>query len=355
MNYQPPYSITPQVLRLVAEVVELVTRWSLLEGSAMTQHVHQLRRNNRILTIQASLAMEHERLSVLQVGSLFDGIPVEGLPRDMQEVRNAVAAYGQLPAWQPQFQADLLAAHGLMMAGMADDAGNYRRGGASMSGTQGRACMAPPARWITRLMEDLLAWLASADVHPLIAGCVFHYEFSCIHPFSDGNGRLGRLWQTLIFSRWQPVLAYLPVEPVIGERKEGYQRAMAEADGAEDATPFLEFMLQAVLDTMIDVLLRASEKACEEVSEKTSEKNFQTSSEKASEKMTEKVSVKLSEKTSEKIMAALHLDRSMTIAELAITLSVSTRSIERNLQGLQEAGRLRRIGAARGGQWEVLE
>jgi Fic family protein len=312
MSYEPPYTITPHIVQQVAEIVELVTRWSVPGDDAMAP---QLRRNNRIRTIQASLAIENNTLSIEQVTAVLDGKPVIGLPREIQEVRNAFVAYEQLSHWHSHSSEDLLAAHGVLMAGLVDDAGHYRRGGVGIYSDQGLVHMAPPAGRVYELMANLLGWLASAPMHPLIASCIFHYEFEFIHPFADGNGRMGRLWQTLILSRWQPMLAYLPVETVIKVRQAAYYEALAAADKVGDSTSFIEFMLQALLDAMTEVLI----------------------------------------KTSEKIIHALDHNHTMTIAELAKTLGLSTRSIERNLQKLQKEGRLRRIGPARGGYWDVVK
>lgn len=320
MSYQPPYTITPQIVQQVADIVELVTRWSYSDDSALTP---QLRRNNRIRTIQASLALENNTLSIEQVTDVLDGKAVVGLPREIQEVRNAFAAYEQVSKWQPRSQSDLLAAHGLFMKGLVDDAGHYRKGGVGIYSDKGLVHMAPPAKMLSGLMADLVEWLASAPVHPLIASSVFHYEFEFIHPFADGNGRMGRLWQTLILSKWEPILAYLPVESVIRMRQTAYYEALAEADRIASATPFIEFMLQALHDAMTEVLI--------------------------------KTSVITSGKTSGKIIDALNKNCFMTIPELAHMIGISTRSIERNLQKLQKDGRLRRIGPPKGGHWEVLK
>jgi Fic family protein len=141
------------------------------------------------------------------------------------------------------------------MQGMVDDAGRWRHSGVGIYQEQQLVHMAPPASQVQRLMSDLLDWLKRSTVHPLVASCVFHYEFEFIHPFSDGNGRMGRLWQTLILSNWKPALAYLPVETVIRNQQSEYYSALSAADQASDATGFVEFMLQALLASMQEVVL----------------------------------------------------------------------------------------------------
>lgn len=207
-KYQPPLTVTPTMLALVADISEQVGVLTANREAALTP---QLRRGNRIRTIQASLAIENNTLSVEQVTAVLDGKRVLGLPREIQEVRNAFCTYEAMGNWRPERQADLLAAHKSLMAGLIDNAGHFREGGVGIYREQRLLHMAPPASRLQPLMHDLLAWLGASDWHPLISSCVFHYEFEFIHPFADGNGRMGRLWQTLILSRWRPVLAYLPV------------------------------------------------------------------------------------------------------------------------------------------------
>lgn len=178
-KYQPPLTLTPRMLALAAEIGERVGHLSALHEGALTP---QLRRGNRIRTIQASLAIENNTLSVEQVTAVLDGKRVLGLPREIQEVRNAFSAYEVMPEWQPSLRDDLLAAHALLMHGLIDDAGSYRRGGVGIYRGERLLHMAPPANRVPQLMDDLLAWLSRCELHPLIASCVFHYEFEFIHP-----------------------------------------------------------------------------------------------------------------------------------------------------------------------------
>ncbi len=250
-SYQPPYTITPAILNLVAEIGEMVGRYTVLAEQNLTP---LLRRENRLRTIQASLAIENNTLTLEQVTAVIDGKRVLGHPREIQEVRNAFAAYEAMDGWQPTSQADLLAAHGLLMSALIDGAGILRAADVGIFRGEQLVHMAPPANRIPHLMSDLLSWLERTNEHPLVASCVFHYELEFIHPFADGNGRMGRLWQTLILRNWKPLLAYLPVETVIRERQEAYYRVLAEADARADATPFIEFMLSAVRDTLREVV-----------------------------------------------------------------------------------------------------
>ncbi|MDO9163716.1 MAG: Fic family protein [Methylococcaceae bacterium] len=325
-GYQPPYSITANIFNAVAEISELLGRWSASHQGALSP---QLRRDNRLRTIQASLAIEHNSLSLEQVTAILEGKQVLGLPREIQEVRNAFAAYEQLPHWQATNGEHLLAAHERLMVGLIDNAGQWRSGGVGIFRGKELVHMAPPAAQIPRLMVDLLGWLATTDAHPLIASCVFHYEFEFIHPFSDGNGRLGRLWQTLILSQWRAEMAYLPVESIIRDQQNEYYRVLGVADLASDCTIFVEFMLDALAQAL------------------------QTGIASSPSTMSGEMSVKLSGKTPLAIVQALQQNPELTIPTLATQLGVSSRTIERHLQKLQQQGLLKRMGSAKGGYWQV--
>ncbi len=242
-TYQPPFTLTPRVLALVADIGEMLGRLAVRQG---TPAPPELRRKNRLKTIHASLAIENNSLTLEQVTAVLAGKRVLGPPKELQEVRNAFAAYESLGGWKPWSSKDLLAAHKLLMHGLMDRPGRFR--GRAVGIAQGSRVvhLAPPAERVTGLMNDLLAWLKITDAHPLIASCVFHYELEFIHPFEDGNGRMGRLWQTLILSRWKPLLAWLPVETVIRARQADYYAALAASDKAGNSAIFIEFMLSAM-------------------------------------------------------------------------------------------------------------
>lgn len=243
MSYQPPYSITPAIVTLVAEISETLGRMSLA-----TDDNFRLRRSNRIRTIQGSLAIEGNTLTVEQITAVLAGKPVVAPPREIQEVRNALAAYEQLQHWQAHNERDLLQAHRLLMQGLTDDAGNYRSSGVGVMQGNQVIHMAPPAKRVPGLMRDLLMWLGGSEEHPLIRSSVFHYEFEFIHPFADGNGRMGRLWQTLMLSQWKPLFAWLPVESMVHDHQSGYYQALQQSTERTDSAPFIAFILQRIME-----------------------------------------------------------------------------------------------------------
>lgn len=250
-DYHPPYRLTNRIVTLVAEISEYLGKWSMTPGSQSPQ----LRRNNRIKTIQASLAIENNTLTIEQITALLEGKRVLGLPQEIQEVRNAFTAYQQLEIWHPHRLTDLLAAHKTLMLGLVDNPGTLRAGNVGIYREQHLLHMAPPASRVPELITSLFRWLSQQQEHPLITSCIFHYEFEFIHPFTDGNGRMGRLWQALLLSQWKPILAYLPVESVIKERQEDYYHALSQSDALSDSTIFIEFMLTSLSIAIREIML----------------------------------------------------------------------------------------------------
>lgn len=246
--YEPPFTITSLALRTIADISEAVGRISAQNDGFLDL---RLRRLNRIRTIQGSLAIEGNTLSEEQITAILDGKHVIAPPREIQEARNAIAAYDQLEEWNPENEKDLLKAHGVLMADLIDNAGRYRQSGVGVMGEKAVVHMAPPAGRVPQLMGDLFHWLQKADHHPLIASSVFHYEFEFIHPFADGNGRMGRLWQTLILSRWNPLFLRIPVESLVYANQQKYYDALQQSTQQGLVTPFLEFMLTMIRDAVL--------------------------------------------------------------------------------------------------------
>jgi Fic family protein len=242
-TYQPPYTITPEILNRVAVISEAIGRLTVLTDRARAL---RLRRINRIRTIHGSLAIEGNMLSEAQITAILDGKRVIAPPREVQEVKNALAAYDRFESWRPEAQKDLLEAHRILMSGLIDEAGIYRRGGVGVMTGSRVIHVAPPADRVPQLLGDLFRWLATTDAHPLIAGSVFHYEFEFIHPFADGNGRMGRLWQSLILARWNPLFADIPVESLVFEHQAEYYQALQESTQHTDSAPLIAFMLRMI-------------------------------------------------------------------------------------------------------------
>ena len=241
---KPPYTITPDILFRIEEIGEAIGR-----ATGISQDL-RLRRINRILTIRGSLAIEGNILSEEQVSTILDGKPVIAPLRDIQEARNAIKAYDQYQQWNPASEADLLRAHEILMIGLLDAPGQYRRRDIGVMGGGEVHHIGPPPGRVPQLMANLLAWLGSTDEHPLIASSVFHYEFEFIHPFEDGNGRMGRLWQTLILTRWKPLFAHIPVESLVHARQSDYYKAIRQSSSEGESTPFIAFMLEIIPEAM---------------------------------------------------------------------------------------------------------
>ena len=326
-NYQPPFSFTAQIVEQVSRISEALGVWRARSESTLTP---MLRRGNRIQTIQASLAIEHNTLTVEQVSAVIDGKPVMGPPREIQEVRNAFAAYEKMAQWQPTREADLLEAHGLLMLGLVEDLGRYRSRGVGVYQGETLVHMAPPANQVERLMENLLNWLSATDLPPLVASCLFHYEFEFIHPFSDGNGRMGRLWQTLILAQWRPELAWLPVESVVRDQQQAYYDALGQADDKAQATPFVEFMLGA-LELSLQQAIDADDGVNEEVSDG--------------------VKTKLDE-IDEQILAHIRQNPHITQEQLVDLTGKSLSTIQRRIRKLRQLY-IERIGSDKTGYWRV--
>ena len=260
--YMPPYSVTDKIVRLVAEISEQV-------GVATAKHEGTvspyLRRDNQIRTIHSSLAIENNSLSLAQVTDVINGKRILGAPNEIREVKNAYEAYSILLSFDPFDIDDLLNAHKILMLDLTNESGRFRSGGIGVFAGKRLVHMAPPADLVPKLTSDLLNWVRNSDAHPLIKSCVFHYEFEFIHPFADGNGRMGRMWQTLLLSRWKPVFNWLPVETLIRERQDEYYKVLAVADKAADSTAFIEFMLCVIRDALCEII--QTEQVREQVTE----------------------------------------------------------------------------------------
>lgn len=322
--YIPPFTVSAEAINLIAEISGQIERYAIrLEQ----EDGLLLRKVNRIKTIHSSLAIEGNTLNEDQVRDIIDGKTVVAPIKEIQEVKNAIATYNLYPTLNPYSVKDLLKAHGVMMQALIDDAGRFRRGGVGVFSEQGLVHMAPPAERVPFLMDDLFAWLQSSKDHLLIRSCVFHYEFEFIHPFIDGNGRTGRLWQSLILGRLHPLFEHLPVENMVYANQQAYYDAITASTHAGQSGPFIDFMLNEIYKTL---------------------KSHQ------GEELTD-VGNNVGNNVGNKEMIILDAIRkrpTVTTPQLAELLGVTKRQCERILSNMKQQGLLRRVGT-KGGHWEI--
>lgn len=251
-NKKPPFEITNAMIDHVAEIAELVGR---LTSTNQLSANPTLRRANRIRTIYGSLAIEQNTLTLEQVTAVLNGKQVLAPPKDIAEVKNAYEIYERLDELDPYSVDDLMTAHGIMTRGLVDESGMFRTRPVGVVDQEGHVLhFGTLPQYVPDLVMELLDWVKNSDVHMLIRSCVFHYEFELIHPFADGNGRVGRLWHTLLLSKWNPAFAWLPVESIIHDRQQEYYAAINASNDAGESTVFIEFMLSAIKASLIDAI-----------------------------------------------------------------------------------------------------
>ena len=252
INQKPPFEITNQIIDYVAEIAELVGRLTVFSPLSTSP---TLRRANRIRTIHGSLAIEQNTLSLEQVTAVLNGKHVLAPPKDIAEVKNAYEIYARLDELDPYSVDDLLTAHGIMTRGLVEESSVFRTRPVGIVDSEGHVLhFGTLPQYVPDLVMELLDWAKTGEVHMLIRSCVFHYEFELIHPFADGNGRVGRLWHTLLLSKWNPAFAWLPVESIIHDRQQEYYDAINVSNDAGETTVFIEFMLSAIKASLMDAI-----------------------------------------------------------------------------------------------------
>ena len=257
-DYKPPFTITNEILAYVSSISEKVGRISAISNLESKPH---LRRNNRIKSIHSSLKIEANSLSLGQVRDVINGKMVLGEQKEIQEVKNAYAAYERFSEIQPFSIKSIKLFHGIMTKYVVEESGDFRRGEEGVFNGDECIFMAPPARFVPQLMDDLFTWMKEEknNVHPLIMSSVFHYEFVFIHPFADGNGRMARLWHTAMLAKWKPVFEYIPIESQIEKFQNEYYEAIAQCHVDGESTLFIEFMLSQIDKVLDDVSAQVRE------------------------------------------------------------------------------------------------
>lgn len=247
-----PFQITNEILNEVTEISQLVGKVS---ADSKLSNNPTLRRTSRINTIYSSLAIEQNTLSIDQVTAVIAGKRVIAPPKDIAEVKNAYEIYEHLDELNPYSVDSLLFAHSIMMRDLVSESGVFRSKPVGVVDSQGNILhFGTLPRYVPDLIADLLEWVNNSELPMLIKSCVFHYEFEVIHPFADGNGRIGRLWHTLLLSKWNPMFAWVPVESIIHDRQDEYYQAINKSNDKGDSTVFIEFMLSAIKDALLETI-----------------------------------------------------------------------------------------------------
>ena len=323
--YTPPFTVSSRAINLIAKISSQIERYAI----RMEQDDKlKLRKANRIKTIHSSLAIEGNTLSEGEVQAILDGKKVVAPLKEIQEVRNAIKTYELYPKLNPFSIQDLLLAHRTMMAGLVDEAGMFRSGGVGVFDGNKPIHIAPPADKVKGLMNELFGWLENSDDHLLIRSCVFHYEFEFIHPFSDGNGRTGRLWQSLILGKLNPIFEHLPVENMVYANQQEYYNAINRSPDLGDSGPFIDFMFGEILNALVGHQGTSNAEIAGEMGLGY---------------------------LHERVLGYLRADNHTTAAKIADGLDMSARQIERIMADLKAKGVIRRVGANKNGYWEVQD
>lgn len=255
MTYKPPYEINSSMLNKVATIMKMTGMFSSMNNLSSQP---LLRRKNQIKSIYSSLAIENNQLSESQVKDLINGKLVIGPQKDILEVQNAIQVYEHIQDINPFSQKDLLKYHKILMTSLVSDAGSYRKGQVGVFDDEKAIFMAPPSDRVPALINELYDYLNHFDENILIKSCVFHYEFEFIHPFSDGNGRMGRLFQTCLLAKEEELFYYLPIESIIKKKQQNYYDAISKSNQEGVSTKFIEFMLDAIIETMQETLMQSN-------------------------------------------------------------------------------------------------
>ena len=340
--YTPPFIVSAEAINLIAEISGQIERYAIrLEQ----EDGLRLRKANRIKTIHSSLAIEGNTLSEEEVSDIIDGKNVVAPIKQIQEVKNAIATYELYPSLNPFSVKDLLKAHSVMMQALVDDAGRFRRSGVGVFSEQGLVHMAPPADRVPMLMNDLFDWLKESKDHLLIRSCVFHYEFEFIHPFIDGNGRTGRLWQSLILGKLHPLFEHLPVENMVYANQQAYYDAITASSNAGQSGPFIDFMLNEIYKT-----LKAHQ------GEELPASDIDSIDIEFDKQFGKEFGIKFGIKfgiNDKKLLLLLNSNPTSTVADAAEYIGITLRGAEKLMKKLKDAGIVSREGSRKTGYWTI--
>mgnify|MGYP000148986027 FL=1 len=311
-NYALPYKINSKILKFSTQISEELTK---LQFTGVEKVNPMLRKKNRIKTLAGTLEIEGNFLGEEKITAILDGKRVLGTVKELAEVQGAIKAYEKLDEFRYSELDDLLLAHKILMDEILTTAGSFR----SVNVKVGEH-IAPKASMVNELMINLFSWLKNSDEHMLLKSCIFHYEFEFIHPFSDGNGRIGRLWQSVILNSFNPIFSLLPTESIVRDYQEEYYKAIEDSTELGESTPFIEFMLEMIFKS-IQTTLKSDQKS-----------NY---------------------KSDQKVLALMKENSKITIYELMEKLSMSESGIKKVIKKLKDENIISRVGSLKSGHWEI--
>lgn len=333
-GYKPPFTITNSILSHVASVSEKVGRITVMSNMENKPH---LRKNNRIRSIHSSLKIEANSLSLSQVRDVINGKLVLGEAKEIQEVKNAYNTYEKIAEIDPYSIEELKKFHGIMTKYIVEESGDFRSGEEGVFNGEECIFMAPPARFVPQLMNELFGWMKEVkdQMHPLILSSVFHYEFVFIHPFTDGNGRMARLWHTAILAKWNPIFEYIPIESQIEKFQDDYYDAIAKCHVEGESTVFIEFMLTQIDNILEELLNQMTNSTMDDAIPDADGANHGA------------------DNMEGRLLSGLKQNPYITQTDLAKKLSLSRRTVQRIMKELMNDGKIKRVGSTRTGHWEI--
>jgi len=327
MTYKPRFTVTAKVIDDLMKITDRLARINIGKGLLVTP---RLRRINRLRSLHSSLAIEGNSLSLDEVTSIVDGKIVKGPMNEIAEVRNANSAYGMMASLDPFSVEDLLKTHGVMMKDLQPNAGSFRRGDEGVFDGEGNLVyMAPHPDDVPKMIGDLLEWTRESDYPMIIRSCVFHYRFEYIHPFEDGNGRMGRMWQTLLLSEYNNAFRWIPVESMIRAYQKGYYDAIAQSNSSGDCTVFLEYMTDVILKALEEYIASSVREGSEGMSALTPNENA--------------------------VYVMIRDGYFRNTEQAAETIGISKVTLNRCLKSLREKELIRKEGNKKSGVWVIIK
>ena len=340
----PPYTITIKTADYLTKIVEAVTR---LEYSTNFKRDIRLHRKNRVRSIHSSLAIEGNTLSLGEVTDVIEGKLVAGLQVEIKEVKNAYEAYDKVMTFDPYAVKDFLYAHKLMTDGLIKESGKFREGDVGVFNGDVVVHIGARPQFVPQLIDELFEWAKNSELHPVLKSTIVHCEIETIHPFADGNGRMGRLWQTLILAKWSEVFAWIPMETLIYEKRPEYYNTLQTAQRINDSGEFIEFILSAILGAIEAQVMQINEPTAD-----VATGGFLLGNEFV-ENIDEFVEKFVENETQRSILRLLISYPTISATKIAKKIGISSRGVQKSIDVLKRRGLVERIGAAKGGRWLV--